>query len=87
MVFLMLQPVDESVPNNFVEVLETFTNLGPIIDFCVVDLDRQGQGQVEVIFKFNFLLSNFCFSFFCIYFSYIYSDYFFFSKKGFGYID
>lgn len=22
------------------------TNLGPIIDFCVVDLERQGQGQV-----------------------------------------
>ena len=34
-------------PSNFVEVLNTFTNLGPIVDFCVVDLDRQGQGQVE----------------------------------------
>ena len=21
-------------------------NVGPIVDFCVVDLDRQGQGQV-----------------------------------------
>lgn len=21
-------------------------NLGPIVDFCVVDLERQGQGQV-----------------------------------------
>ena len=29
-----------------IEVLETFTNLGPIQDFCVVDLERQGQGQV-----------------------------------------
>eukprot|EP00967_Tisochrysis_lutea_P026577 scaffold30680_cov21-Tisochrysis_lutea.AAC.1 len=27
------------------QLLETYTNLGPIIDFCVVDLDRQGQGQ------------------------------------------
>lgn len=26
-----------------VELLETFTNLGPIVDFAVVDLDRQGQ--------------------------------------------
>ncbi len=29
------------------EVLETMTNLGPIIDFVVVDLERQGQGQVS----------------------------------------
>lgn len=28
-----------------VEVLETYDNLGPIIDMCVADLDRQGQGQ------------------------------------------
>jgi len=32
--------------SNCVEVLETYTNLGPIVDFCVVDLDRQGQGQI-----------------------------------------
>eukprot|EP00667_Euglena_gracilis_P000838 EG_transcript_838 len=29
-----------------IETLESFTNLGPIVDFVVVDLDRQGQGQV-----------------------------------------
>lgn len=28
-----------------VEVLETYDNLGPILDMCVADLDRQGQGQ------------------------------------------
>ena len=28
------------------EVLDSFDNLGPIVDFVVVDLDRQGQGQV-----------------------------------------
>lgn len=28
------------------EVLETLTNLGPIVDFAVVDVERQGQGQV-----------------------------------------
>ena len=29
-----------------VEVLETFTGLGPICSMCVVDLDRQGQCQI-----------------------------------------
>ncbi|CAD7703040.1 unnamed protein product, partial [Ostreobium quekettii] len=38
-------PVNGS-PDNYIELLDTFTNLGPIIDFCVVDLDRQGQCQV-----------------------------------------
>uniref|UniRef100_A0A1J3CXS5 DNA damage-binding protein 1 n=1 Tax=Noccaea caerulescens TaxID=107243 RepID=A0A1J3CXS5_NOCCA len=31
---------------SYVEVLERYINLGPIVDFCVVDLERQGQGQV-----------------------------------------
>lgn len=31
---------------SYVEVLEQFVNLGPIVDFCVVDLERQGQGQI-----------------------------------------
>ncbi|XP_076938869.1 DNA damage-binding protein 1-like, partial [Bidens hawaiensis] len=31
---------------SYVEVLEKYVNLGPIVDFCVVDLERQGQGQV-----------------------------------------
>ena len=39
-------PVSTAEPDNYVEVLETMTNLGPIIDFVVVDLERQGQGQV-----------------------------------------
>ena len=38
--------VEPAQPNNFVEVLDTWTNLGPIIDLAVVDLERQGQGQV-----------------------------------------
>lgn len=37
-------PPDPAKPNNYVELLDTMTNLGPIVDFCVVD--RQGQGQV-----------------------------------------
>ncbi|XP_024396613.1 DNA damage-binding protein 1a [Physcomitrium patens] len=32
--------------NSYVEVLESYVNLGPIVDLCVVDLERQGQGQV-----------------------------------------
>lgn len=31
---------------SYVHVMETFTNLGPIVDMVVVDLERQGQGQV-----------------------------------------
>lgn len=30
----------------YVAPMETFTNLGPILDMCVVDLERQGQGQI-----------------------------------------
>lgn len=31
---------------SYVTVMETFTNLAPILDMCVVDLERQGQGQL-----------------------------------------
>ncbi|KAK8567775.1 hypothetical protein V6N13_105725 [Hibiscus sabdariffa] len=40
---LNLQP---DAKGSFVEVLDRYVNLGPIVDFCVVDLERQGQGQV-----------------------------------------
>lgn len=40
-------PPVPSEPTNFVEVLETFTNLGPIVDMAAVDLERQGQCQVR----------------------------------------
>ncbi|KAK9843115.1 hypothetical protein WJX74_007214 [Apatococcus lobatus] len=44
---LHAQPVDTSQqPPSHVEVLETHMSLGPIVDFCVVDVERQGQGQV-----------------------------------------
>lgn len=39
-------PPDPDQPTNYIELLDTVTNLGPITDFCVMDLDRQGQGQV-----------------------------------------
>jgi len=31
---------------SFIQVIERYSNLGPILDLCVVDLDRQGQGQI-----------------------------------------
>ncbi|KAF6200141.1 hypothetical protein GE061_006442 [Apolygus lucorum] len=31
---------------SYVTVMETFTNLAPIVDMVVVDIERQGQGQV-----------------------------------------
>ncbi|KAG5189499.1 hypothetical protein JKP88DRAFT_353064 [Tribonema minus] len=30
---------------SYVEVLESFSNLGPIVDLCLVDFDKQGQAQ------------------------------------------
>lgn len=39
--------VDSNDQGSYVTVMETFTNLGPIVDMCVVDLERQGQGQVR----------------------------------------
>lgn len=39
---------DQSTRNegSFLQIVESYPNLGPILDFCVVDLDRQGQGQI-----------------------------------------
>ncbi|KXJ05934.1 DNA damage-binding protein 1, partial [Exaiptasia diaphana] len=37
---------DADERGSYVQVLETFTNLGPIVDMAVVDLERQGQGQL-----------------------------------------
>ncbi|KAF2894969.1 hypothetical protein ILUMI_11202 [Ignelater luminosus] len=31
---------------SYVTIMESFTNLAPIMDMCVVDLERQGQGQL-----------------------------------------
>ncbi|VVB12240.1 unnamed protein product [Arabis nemorensis] len=31
---------------SYVEILESYVNLGPIVGLCVLDLERQGQGQV-----------------------------------------
>ena len=31
---------------SFIEVLESYPNIGPIVDFCVADLAKQGQSQL-----------------------------------------
>ena len=38
--------VEADDAGSYVTTMETFTNLGPIVDMCVVDLERQGQGQL-----------------------------------------
>ncbi|KAL5220246.1 hypothetical protein ABZP36_024959 [Zizania latifolia] len=38
--------IKADVSGGFVEVLEQYMNIGPIADFCFVDLDKQGQGQL-----------------------------------------
>lgn len=40
---LLVEP-DEN--GSFIQVCETYTNLGPISDMCLVDLEKQGQGQL-----------------------------------------
>lgn len=42
---IKLHPEKDEHGSN-IEILENIVNLGPISDFCVVDLERQGQGQV-----------------------------------------
>lgn len=44
LVKLSEQPTIEN--GTFVSVLETYTNLGPILDMLVVDIQKQGQGQL-----------------------------------------
>ena len=38
--------IEPDMNGSFVTVMKSFTNLGPILDMCVVDLERQGQGQL-----------------------------------------
>lgn len=43
--------VEPDENGSYVQEMERFTNLGPILDMCVVDLERQGQGQVRFKIK------------------------------------
>ena len=44
---LSTEPSD--VSGSFVQILETYTGLGPIIDMVTVDLTRQGYDQVKCV--------------------------------------
>ncbi|RQM27715.1 hypothetical protein B5M09_002429 [Aphanomyces astaci] len=41
-----LHPSRDVSTGTYLEVLDSYVNVGPIVDFVVMDLDRQGQGQV-----------------------------------------
>jgi DNA damage-binding protein 1 len=38
--------VEQNEDDSFIEIMEYFPNLGPIVDMCVVDIEKQGQGQL-----------------------------------------
>jgi DNA damage-binding protein 1 len=41
-----LLPDKDPETGQFVSLLDVYPNLGPIVDFAVVDVDKQGQGQI-----------------------------------------
>ena len=44
------------------ETLESFSNLGPITDMCMIDIDAQGRGQIVTCSGWG----KVCFSSFCV---------------------
>ena len=38
--------VSRDEASQYVQPMESFTSLAPIVDMCVVDLERQGQNQL-----------------------------------------
>ena len=47
-VLLQLTSVADDNSGSFIQVMETFQNIGPILDMSVVDLDKQGQDLVRL---------------------------------------
>ncbi|KYR00793.1 UV-damaged DNA binding protein1 [Tieghemostelium lacteum] len=43
---IKLKTEKDTQTDSYLEILDTFENIGPIQDFCVVDLEKQGQGQI-----------------------------------------
>uniref|UniRef100_A0A6B2KWM0 DNA damage-binding protein 1 n=1 Tax=Arcella intermedia TaxID=1963864 RepID=A0A6B2KWM0_9EUKA len=43
---IKLEAEKDPETGQLIQIIENFTNLGPIVDFCVVDMDMQGQGQI-----------------------------------------
>lgn len=50
---------ESDASGQYVTVMQTFNNLGPIVDMVVVDLERQGQGQL-VTCSGTFATEMFC---------------------------
>ena len=46
--YMQLSSVADDDSGSFVQVMETFQNIGPILDMSVVDLDKQGQDLVRL---------------------------------------
>ena len=43
----LIKLVDSPKENGaYIDILETYTNLGPILDMLIVDIEKQGQGQL-----------------------------------------
>jgi DNA damage-binding protein 1 len=42
----LLEQPDSDGDGSYIRVLETYTNLGPILDMMIVDIEKQGQGQL-----------------------------------------
>ena len=42
----MIRLNTEKQDNSYITVLQTYSNLAPIVDMVVVDLEKQGQGQL-----------------------------------------
>ena len=45
---MQLFSVADDHSGSFVQVMEIFQNIGPILDMSVVDLDKQGQDLVRL---------------------------------------
>ncbi|CAA7023319.1 unnamed protein product [Microthlaspi erraticum] len=55
---LVMTNLHPDAEGSFLKVLKRYTNLGPMVDFCAVDLEKQGQCQVVTCsgeFKDGFL--------------------------------
>ena len=56
---IRLNTVVDEVNGRYVSLIETFSNLAPIIDMVVVEMDKQGQGQlITCSGNFNLLLNS-----------------------------
>ena len=46
MIFHLYRRSSPNESGGFIDILERYTNIGPIVDMCVVETEKQGQTQV-----------------------------------------